>query len=162
MDAPVLLTGTTGYIGGRLLRRFEDGGRAVRCLVRQPGRLHTTAPTTEIAQGDCLDEASLDRALVGAQCAYYLVHSMGRGSNFADVDRRAAETFARASRRAGVRRIIYLGGLTDEASSLSAHLKSRGNFGVGHGAALGCDKLLRRICNGHSEEVTAPLTSPSN
>ena len=125
MDAPVLLTGATGYIGGRLLRRFEDGGRAVRCLVRQPGRLHTTAPTTEIVQGDCLDEASLDRALVGVQCAYYLVHSMGRGSNFADVDRRAAENFARAAQRAGVRRIIYLGGLTDEASSLSAHLKSR-------------------------------------
>ena len=125
MDAPVLLTGATGYIGGRLLRRFEDGGRAVRCLLRQPGRLHTTAPTTEIAHGDCLDEASLDRALVGVQCAYYLVHSMGRGSKFADVDRRAAETFARAAQRAGVRRIIYLGGLTDEASSLSAHLKSR-------------------------------------
>ena len=65
MDAPVLLTGATGYIGGRLLRRFEDGGRPVRCLVRQPGRLQTTAPTTEIAHGDCLDEASLDRALVG-------------------------------------------------------------------------------------------------
>jgi uncharacterized protein YbjT (DUF2867 family) len=94
-------------------------------MVRQPDRLHTTAPTTEIAQGDCLDEASLDRALVGVQCACYLVHSMGRGSNFADVDRRAAETFARATRRANVRRIIYLGGLTDEASSLSAHLKSR-------------------------------------
>jgi lipocalin/uncharacterized protein YbjT (DUF2867 family)/ligand-binding SRPBCC domain-containing protein len=125
MDAPVLLTGATGYIGGRLLRRFEDGGRAVRCLVRQPGRLHTTAPTSEIAHGDCLDEASLDRALVGVQCAYYLVHSMWRGSKFADVDRRAAETFARAAQRAGVRRIIYLGGLTDEASSLSAHLKSR-------------------------------------
>ena len=125
MNAPVLLTGASGYIGGRLLRRFEDGGRPVRCLVRQPGRLRTTAPTTEIAQGDCLDEASLDRVLVGVQCAYYLVHSMGRGSDFADVDRRAAENFARAARRAGVRRIIYLGGLTDEASSLSAHLKSR-------------------------------------
>ena len=96
-QGPVLLTGATGYIGGRLLRRFEDGGRAVRCLVRQPGRLHTTAPTTEIA-GDCLDEASLDRALAGVQCAYYLVHSMGRGSKFADVDRRAAATFARAAR----------------------------------------------------------------
>ena len=61
MDVSVLLTGATGYIGGRLLRRFEDGGRTVRCLVRQPGRLLTTAPTTEVAQGDCLDEASLDR-----------------------------------------------------------------------------------------------------
>ncbi|HZJ32698.1 MAG TPA: SDR family oxidoreductase [Vicinamibacterales bacterium] len=125
MDAPVLLTGATGYIGGRLLRRFEEERRPVRCMVRQAGRLHPTAPTTEIAQGDCLDEASLDRALVGVRCAYYLVHSMGSGSNFADVDRRAAETFARAARRANVRRIMYLGGLTDEATSLSDHLKSR-------------------------------------
>lgn len=125
MGAPVLLTGATGYIGGRLLRRFEEGGRAVRCLVRQPSRLRTTAPTTDIVQGDSLDEASLDRALIGVECAYYLVHSMGRGSNFAALDRRAAETFVRAARRAGVRRIIYLGGLTDEASSPSAHLKSR-------------------------------------
>ena len=73
----------------------------MRCLVRQPGRLLTTARTTEIAHGDCLDEASLDRATVGVQCAYYLVHSMGCGSNFADLDRRAAETFAGAARRAG-------------------------------------------------------------
>jgi uncharacterized protein YbjT (DUF2867 family) len=102
MHAPVLLTGATGYIGGRLLRRFEEDGRAVRCMVRQPGRLSTTAPTTEIAQGDCLDEASLDRALLGVHCAHYLVHSMGRGSDFADVDRRAAENFARAARRAAV------------------------------------------------------------
>lgn len=125
MDAPVLLTGATGYIGGRLLRRLEDGGRAVRCLVRQPGRLHATAATTEIVQGDCLDQASLDRALVGVESAYYLVHSMGRGADFADVDRRAAETFASAAQRAGLRRIIYLGGLTDDTLSLSAHLKSR-------------------------------------
>src|SRR6187401_182115 len=125
MAAPVLLTGATGYIGGRLLRRFEDGGRAVRCLIRPRGRLDAPASTTEIVRGDCLDEDSLDRALAGAQTAYYLVHSMGRGADFADVDRRAAETFARAARRANVRRIIYLGGLTDETSSLSEHLESR-------------------------------------
>lgn len=64
MDAPVLLTGATGYIGGCLLRRFEDSGRAVRRLVRQPGRCRATVPATEIAQGDSLDEASLDRALL--------------------------------------------------------------------------------------------------
>jgi uncharacterized protein YbjT (DUF2867 family) len=125
MVAPVLLTGATGYIGGRLLRRFEVGGRAVRCLARQPGRLPATAPTTEVVQGDCLDETSLDRALLGVHTACYLVHSMGRGSNFTAVDRSAAENFARAAKRAAVKRIIYLGGLTDEATSLSAHLKSR-------------------------------------
>jgi uncharacterized protein YbjT (DUF2867 family) len=125
MDAPVLLTGASGYIGGRLLRRFERGGRAVRCLARQPSRLNATALATEIVQGDCLDEHSLERALAGVHTAYYLVHSMGRGANFAAVDRRAAENFARAAQRAAVKRIIYLGGLTDEASSLSTHLKSR-------------------------------------
>ncbi len=69
MDAPVLVTGATGYIGGRLLRRFEEGGRAVRCLVRQNGRLRPVAPTTEVVRGDCLDEASLDRALSGVRVA---------------------------------------------------------------------------------------------
>ncbi len=129
MDAPVLLTGATGYIGGRLLRRFEEGGRAVRCLVRRPGQLNATAASTEIVQGDCLDEPSLDRALAGVECAYYLVHSMGRTPDFADADRRAAETFARSARRAGVRRIVYLGGLADDATPLSAHLKSRAETG---------------------------------
>ena len=85
--------------------------------------------TTEVVQGDCLDEASLDRALAGVHSAYYLVHSMGGGSDFADVDRRAADNFGRAAARAGVRRIIYLGGLTGDVGSLSTHLKSRAETG---------------------------------
>src|SRR5512146_1192488 len=129
MGARVLLTGATGYIGGRLLRRFEEGGRAVRCLVRQPARLGATGPATEVLEGDCLDEASLDRALSAVDVAYYLVHSMARGSDFAAVDRRAAGNFGRAAARAGVRRIIYLGGLTDAIGSPSAHLKSRTETG---------------------------------
>ena len=129
MDAPVLVTGATGYIGGRLLRRFEEGGRAVRCLVRQNGRLRPVAPTTEVVRGDCLDEASLDRALSGVRVAYYLVHSMDRGADFAGLDRRAAENFGRAAARAGVRRIIYLGGLTDGAAVQSTHLRSRAETG---------------------------------
>ena len=129
MPARVLLTGATGYIGGRLLRRFEEGGRAVRCLARQPARLGATGPATEVLQGDCLDEASLDRALAGVHVAYYLVHSMAGGSDFATVDRRAADTFGRAAARAGVRRIIYLGGLTDDIGSPSAHLRSRAETG---------------------------------
>ncbi len=80
--------------------------------------------------GDCLDEASLDRALAGVQSAgLYLVHSMAAGSQFADLDRQAAGHFGRAAARAGVRRIIYLGGLTDDATSLSAHLQSRAETG---------------------------------
>lgn len=129
MDAGVLLTGASGYIGGRLLRYLEEDGRAVRCLARQPEKLTRTAATTEIVQGDCLDEASLDRALAGVESAYYLVHSMAAGSDFADVDRRAAANFGRAAARAGVRRIIYLGGLTGDAGSLSTHLKSRAETG---------------------------------
>lgn len=129
MDGRVLLTGVTGYIGGRLLRRFEEGGRAVRCLVRQPDRLGAIAAATEVVQGDCLDETSLTRAFAGVHSAYYLVHSMAAGADFADADRRAAGNFGRAAARAGVRRMIYLGGLTGETGSLSAHLKSRAETG---------------------------------
>ena len=84
----------------------------MRCLARHPERLSTTGPNTEVVEGDCLDEASLDRALAGVHSAYYLVHSMGGRSDFADVDRRAADNFGRAAARAGVQRIMYLGGLT--------------------------------------------------
>jgi uncharacterized protein YbjT (DUF2867 family) len=129
VDPRVLLSGATGYIGGRLLRRFEAGGRAVRCFVREPSRLRVTAATSEVVAGDCLDAASLDRALTGVQAAYYLVHSMAAGADFADTDRRAAETFGQAAARAGVRRIIYLGGLTGASGSLSRHLKSRTETG---------------------------------
>lgn len=128
MGCRVLLSGATGYIGGRLLRRFEEDGRAVRCLVRDPTRLAASA-TTEVVAGDCLDEPSLARALQGIDCAYYLVHSMAATVNFADADRRAAGSFARAAARAGVRRIIYLGGLADTSDALSAHLKSRAETG---------------------------------
>ena len=78
MDPSILLTGASGYIGGRLLRSLEEGGHAVRCLARHPDKVVPTAPTTEVVAGDCLDEASLDRALAGVQCAYYLVHSLAR------------------------------------------------------------------------------------
>ena len=129
MDAPVLLTGATGYIGGRLLRHFEGAGRPVRCLARNPERVRATRSTTEVVHGDCLDEESLDLALAGVGSAYYLVHSMSVGADFAEVDRHAAANFGRAAARAGVRRIIYLGGLADQAGSLSSHLQSRAETG---------------------------------
>ena len=128
-EVRILLTGATGYIGGLLLRRLEADGQTVRCLVRDPAKLTGTAQSTEIVQGDCLDEASLERALAGIESAYYLVHSMGSGADFAERDHRAADNFGRAAARAGVRRIIYLGGLTDDTSVLSAHLKSRAETG---------------------------------
>ena len=129
MSANILLTGATGYVGGRLLRRLEASGRPVRCLVRDGSRFGSRAATTEVVEGDCLDEASLDRALAGVHCAYYLVHSMAGGRDFEDRDRRAAANFGRAAARAGVKRIIYLGGLTDASGSLSAHLRSRAETG---------------------------------
>jgi len=129
VGSSILLTGATGYIGGRLLRSLEESGSAVRCLARQPAKVAATRPTTQVVAGDCLDVASLDRALAGAQAAYYLVHSMAAGSDFAALDRRAAENFGRAAARAGVRRIVYLGGLVDDTGTVSAHLRSRAETG---------------------------------
>jgi uncharacterized protein YbjT (DUF2867 family) len=125
MAATILLTGASGYIGSRLLRVLEDDGCAVRCLARQPERVVVGRPTTEAVAGDCLDEASLVEAMDGVDQAYYLVHSMASGADFAARDRQAAANFGRAAARAGVRRIIYLGGLGDAPDALSAHLKSR-------------------------------------
>jgi uncharacterized protein YbjT (DUF2867 family) len=97
----------------------------MRCLARQPARVWASRATTEVVTGDCLDPASLDAAMRGVDQAFYLVHSMASGARFAALDREAAANFGRAARRAGVRRIIYLGGLADDADSLSMHLKSR-------------------------------------
>jgi lipocalin/uncharacterized protein YbjT (DUF2867 family)/ligand-binding SRPBCC domain-containing protein len=129
MAARVLLTGASGYIGSRLLRVLEESGCAVRCLARHPGRVGAGRATTEVVAGDCLDEASLAAAMKGVYQAFYLVHSMTSGHAFAERDREAAANFGRAARKAGVRRIIYLGGLGDDAGSLSTHLKSRRETG---------------------------------
>ncbi|MGP0075381.1 MAG: SDR family oxidoreductase [Bryobacteraceae bacterium] len=122
----ILLTGASGYIGGRLLKALEASGWPVRCLARQPGFLKSrVSSSTEVVQADCLDRSSLALALKGVHTAYYLVHSMGSPRQFEDEDRRAALNFADASREAGVRRIIYLGGLGNPDQNLSAHLRSR-------------------------------------
>ena len=122
----VLLTGATGYIGGRLLKALEKTGYPIRCLARHPEFLQQRiAPSTEVVQGDCFDQASLPPAMTGVHTAYYLVHSMGSSGKFEEEDRQAASNFAESARQAGVRRIIYLGGLGAEGQSLSAHLRSR-------------------------------------
>src|SRR3954470_5165970 len=121
--SPVLLTGATGYVGGRLLKALEQRGLPVRCLARRPEFLRSrAAPNTEVMQGDCLDRASLLTVMSGVDCAYYLVHSMGSPGRFEEQDRQAARNFAEAARASGIRRIIYLGGLGEEDPSLSAHL----------------------------------------
>ena len=120
-----LLTGATGYIGGRVLKRLERDGSAVRCLCRHPEALGwRVAPGTEVVQGDLLQPASLDAAFSGVDTAFYLVHSMNSGEEFEVEERRAAHNFAVAARKTGVRRIIYLGGLA-HGPGLSAHMRSR-------------------------------------
>ncbi len=126
----VLLTGATGYVGARLLNVLEKRGVRVRCLARRPEMLSGRAGArTEIVPGDALDPDSLARALQGVDTAYYLIHSMGSTDSFEETDRRGAQNFASAAAKAGVRRIIYLGGLGDSNESLSAHLRSRHEVG---------------------------------
>src|SRR5271165_1249198 len=120
-----LLTGATGYIGGRLLRRLERNGPAVRCLCRNPETLAwRVAPGTELVEGDLLEPASLDAAFSGVDSAFYLVHSMNSREEFEAEERIAASNFAEAARRGGVRRIVYLGGL-GHGAELSPHMRSR-------------------------------------
>jgi len=124
------MTGATGYVGGRLLTLLQQRQIPVRCLTRRPEALsHRASDTTFIVQGDVLDAASLPAAMEGVDTAYYFVHSMGNDRDFASQDRIAAENFARAATAAGVRRLIYLGGLGNPDEKLSKHLRSRQETG---------------------------------
>ena len=128
--ARILLTGASGYVGGRLLQLLEQQGYRVRCLARRPAVVQQKAgPGTEVVAGDVLDRASLDAALQGMQAAFYMVHSMGSSGSFEAADRQAALNFGAAAQAAGVQRIIYLGGLGDDSVRLSAHLRSRQEVG---------------------------------
>ena len=128
-SAAILLTGATGYIGGRLLGALESHGNRIRCLTRHPERLSSrVGRNTEAVAGDVLDAGSLRRALKHVRVAYYLVHSMAAGGDFRDLDLKAAQTFGRVAREQGVRRIIYLGGL-GAGGRLSSHLRSRQEVG---------------------------------
>ena len=125
----ILLTGATGYIGGRLLPVLLEDGHSIRALARDARRARESLPAeVDVAEGDVVSGAGLAEALDGIGVAYYLVHSMGGGSgdDFAERDRRAAANFGSAARDAGVERVVYLGGLegTDGAAR-SEHLRSR-------------------------------------
>ncbi|GAA4637345.1 SDR family oxidoreductase [Actinoallomurus vinaceus] len=127
-----LVTGATGYIGGRLVPELLDAGYRVRCLARSPERLrdHPWAGRVEIARADVTDPAAVRHALEDVDVAYYLVHALGGGRDFADQDRRAARIFAAAARDAEVGRIVYLGGLGPPATAgVSEHLRSRAEVG---------------------------------
>jgi uncharacterized protein YbjT (DUF2867 family) len=127
----VLVTGATGYVGSRLVPVLLDRAYPVRVLVRNPDRLEhfDWARQVEVFAGDLEHGESIARALTGADAAFYLVHSMEAGSDFAERDRRAAKNFIAAARDIG--HVVYLGGLLprDEGSAASDHLSSRGEVG---------------------------------
>lgn len=128
----ILVTGATGYVGGRLIPRLLEAGYQVRVLVRDPARLQGRSwlSRVEIATGDVLQPATLAPAMAQCDAAYYMIHSMGDTADFHQRDLTAAHNFGRAAREAGVQRIVYLGGLGDPAADLSQHLRSRQETGT--------------------------------
>jgi uncharacterized protein YbjT (DUF2867 family) len=125
----ILLTGATGYVGGRLLRKLEEGGHSVRCLTRRPDEMQgRLGQGTKAVYADMFEPESLRDAMAGGDVAYYLVHSMGTAEDFEERDRIAARNFGQAAKAAGVRRIVYLGGLGGDVT-MSPHLRSRQDVG---------------------------------
>jgi uncharacterized protein YbjT (DUF2867 family) len=131
ISGSVLVTGATGYVGGRLVPRLLESGYRVRCLVRDPARLQGRPwlEQVEVVEGDVLKPATLATAMQGIDAAYYLIHSMSGSADFHQRDLTAARNFADAARLAGVQQIIYLGGLGDPDADLSQHLSSRQKTG---------------------------------
>jgi uncharacterized protein YbjT (DUF2867 family) len=127
----ILVTGATGYIGGRLVPRLLQSGHEVRCLTRSADKLDAQAwrDSVEVVQGDVLEPDGLEAAMAGCDAAYYLIHSMGEdAADFSERDRQAALSFRRSADRAGLRRIVYLGGL-GLGDGMSRHLASRQEVG---------------------------------
>ena len=127
----ILVTGATGYIGGRLVPRLIDEGHDVRVVVRRPERLRDVpwAEGVDVVDGDLTDAAAVDRAMRDIDVVYYLVHSMGGRGDFEDAELRIARNVAASARANGVRRIVYLGGLHPAGGTLSRHLRSRVRVG---------------------------------
>jgi uncharacterized protein YbjT (DUF2867 family) len=127
----ILVTGATGYVGGRLVPELLDAGHEVRCLARTPAKLRDRPwrDRVEVVEGDVTDGNSLAGPLTGVDLAYYLVHSMDGSGGFEERDRRAAAAFRDACATAGVGRIVYLGGLGSDDEDLSHHLESRHEVG---------------------------------
>lgn len=120
----VLVTGATGFVGGRLVPRLLEDGHDVTVMVRDANR-YQGPDNVDVVEGDLLDASSLEGAFEGVEVVYYLVHSMHSGGGYAERDRRAARTFVSMTRNTDVNRVVYLGGLGEEGSRLSEHLRSR-------------------------------------
>ncbi|NIP30662.1 MAG: DUF2867 domain-containing protein [Candidatus Dadabacteria bacterium] len=126
----ILITGATGYIGSRLLKKLENSEYSICCLARKPEYLTSrVSKNIKVIKGDVLDKKSLEKALEDVDTAFYLVHSMGNTDSFEELDRLGAENFGMAAEKMGVKRIIYLGGLGDSSKKLSNHLASRHETG---------------------------------
>jgi uncharacterized protein YbjT (DUF2867 family) len=130
-DKLILVTGATGYVGGRLVPRLLDAGYRVRCLVRDPARLQGRRwlARVEVARGDALDPESLCTAMKDVSAAYYLIHGKQGGKENAERDLTTARNFAEAAEKQGIERIIYLGELVDPTANLSPYLRSRHETG---------------------------------
>src|SRR5215210_1460274 len=122
-----LVTGATGYIGGRLVPELLQRGYRVRVMTRSPRSLrdHPWVDQVEVVQADATDADQVAAACDGADVVYYLIHALASGSGFEEADRRAAEVMARGAQKAGVGRLVYLSGLAPEGEELSKHLRSR-------------------------------------
>lgn len=130
MNKKILLTGATGYIGGRLLTRLKKRELKVVCLTRRPEALeHKKTQNIELIKADVQNKDSLVVAMKGVDTAFYLIHSMESEGDFEEKDRVAAQNFASAAKECGVRRIVYVGGLGESGKELSRHLRSRQEVG---------------------------------
>ncbi len=126
----MLVTAATGYIGRNIVKPLEAAGYRVRAAARSPRKLSgIVSPNTEVVTADAFDPAAVAASLAGVDTAFYLIHTLGAGADYAKRDREAAEIFARAAADAGVRRIVFFGGLGADAEDLSEHLASRHEVG---------------------------------
>ncbi len=128
----VAVIGSTGYVGGRLIPELLAAGHEVRCVARNPDRLAGIdwRSDVDVKAADVLDQASIEDALTGMDAVYYLVHAMGHAGDFEKTDRIGAENTRNAAEKAGISRMVYLGGLgEDDPDSLSSHLASRHEVG---------------------------------
>lgn len=125
-ESKVLITGATGYVGGRLISRLKDLDFSLRCMARRPSNLlGRVCEDVEVVHGDVNEPITLDAALEGVETAFYLVHALAASGDLESMELSGARNFAEAAKRAKVKRIIYLGGLGDSKNSDSAHMRSR-------------------------------------